>query len=169
MTKKNKVFAQCIYLILIAVGIGAVSFADEPNDEKSKTEKVTDSNRNYIEPEKTLAKSEIAFLNCSLKCRSDADDETLFQCLDDCQNDSQIPPENISKIMSLSVGNNVTEEECEKILADQNRFVCPILSDGCCCEGVLDCVHMALIVKGCTIETCDEQDDGRNICSCKLE
>lgn len=167
MTKKNKVFAQCTYLILIAVGIGAVSFADEPNDEKSETEKATDSNRNYIEPEKTLAKSEIAFLNCSLKCQSGAIDGSLFQCLDDCQKDTRIPPKNISNIMSISVGTGVTEDECVTELG-RSGFVCPVFSVGCRCEGFFDCVHMALVVKGCKINDCNTDPNGREICFCKL-
>ena len=113
-----------------------------------------------------LSPEESAFLNCSLKCGANVEQVSIFSCLKECQDASKIPPKGVSRLLSIRVGMGVTEDECIEELGKSN-FVCPLFSKGCCCEGYFDCKAMETVVKGCVIKSC-EANDGREICTCKL-
>ena len=167
MTKASRTFVQCAYLILITIGISAASCADEPKDDTSKIEGVANSESTDKDENIPLVKSEIAFLNCSLECKSEKENGSLFQCLDDCQKNTRISPQNINKVMSLTVGAGVTEDECTKELGKAD-FVCPEGASACCCEGFFDCQYMEKIVRGCTVTECGTIGSEREICLCHL-
>jgi len=161
----SKVIAMFVCLSPFAIGFGAASYASDANDENGKSESVTESKSTDTDGRLVLTESEVAFLNCSLKCEEDSKDGSLFQCLDRCQKDTRIPPQNITKVLSISVGSGVTEGECSDELGKAS-FVCPGTA-GCCCEGYFDCKDMEAMVIGCEVTECSKKPGGREICLCR--
>ena len=113
-------------------------------------------------PEATSA--EIAFANCALSCS----EESRFECLEKCQESSGISPESIDNVMYMGIGGSLTEEECKGELGTSTNFVCPFGYPGCCCSGFLDCQRMEGMIKGCKVNSCSKDKNGREICTCKI-